>query len=133
MGLRRYSARDQLAVKDVGGLGGWVVPGWRNIYIYIWAAFLPVICIVVHHNDLTRKHTSFAQNSFSIIIFNLSWIFLTESVHSTHITTTELGNVCQARNLLLGGKSDSGNTEPEMDIVENSDKAGFDFNLFGSL
>ena len=72
MGLRRYSARDQLAVKDVGGLGGWVVPGWRNIYIYISAAFLPVICIVVHHNDLTRKHTSFAQNSFSIIIFNLS-------------------------------------------------------------
>ena len=60
MGLRRYSARDQLAVKDVGGLDGWV---GRNIYIYISVAFLPVICIVVHHNDLTRKHTSFAQNS----------------------------------------------------------------------
>lgn len=29
--------------------------------------------------------------------------------------------------------SDSGNTENEMDIVENSDEAGFDFNLFGSL
>ena len=29
--------------------------------------------------------------------------------------------------------SDSSNTEPEMDIVENSDEAGFDFNLFGSL
>ena len=61
MGLRRYSAPDQLAVKDVGGLGGWWAgQGWRNIYIYISAAFLPVICIVVNHNDLTRKHTSFA-------------------------------------------------------------------------
>ena len=61
MGLRRYSAQDQLAVKDVGGLGGWWALGWpgqRNIYIYISPAFLPVICIVVNHNDLTRKHTS---------------------------------------------------------------------------
>ena len=62
MGLRRYSARDQLAVKDVGGLGGWwAVRCWRNISIYISAAFLPVICIVVNHNDLTRKHTSFTE------------------------------------------------------------------------
>ena len=72
MGLRRYSAPDQLAVKDVGGLGGWWAgPGWRNIYIYISEAFLPVICIVVNHNDLTRKHTSSPRNSFTRIIFNL--------------------------------------------------------------